>query len=214
MEYEEQDDYQDGNFFQRLKESPRTVSALIIILIIAAAIYAFSGDENGQDNDDIALQESTQESEQAVDGEATEEGVESDDAMATSSPSASDAMEANSTPTPVAMDELKKTVEGESAVEKAESGYAVVAVKGDGLTHLARRAAAQYLTENTADFTVTNEHRIYIEDYIKDHMTRKPVSIGQQETISFDLIREAVEHAGTLTDSQLHNLTKYTPALS
>ena len=213
MEYEEQDDYQDGNFFQRLKESPRTVSALIIILIIAAAIYAFSGDENGQDND-VALQESTQESEQAVDGEAMEEGEESDDAMATSSPSASDAMEAKSTPTPVAMDELKKTVEGESSVEKMESGYAVVATKGDGLTHLARRAAAQYLTENTVDFTVTNEHRVYIEDYIKDHMTRKPVSIGQQETISFDLIREAVERAGTLTDSQLRNLTKYTPALS
>jgi hypothetical protein len=39
---------EEGGFIQRVKESPRTVSALIIILIVAAAIYAFSGEETGQ----------------------------------------------------------------------------------------------------------------------------------------------------------------------
>ena len=96
---------------------------------------------------------------------------------------------------------------------KTETAYVEVAQKGDGITHLARRATARYLSENTVDFTVTNEHRIYIEDYIKDHMQRTPTGIGAEKEISFDLIKDAVESAKTLNERQLKNLSKYTYAL-
>src|SRR3989344_3352994 len=55
MEYEEENTTEDESLFDRIKESPRTVSALIIILIVAAAIYAFSGNEADL-QDELALE--------------------------------------------------------------------------------------------------------------------------------------------------------------
>ncbi len=57
MEYDTDDTNESGNWLDRIKQSPRTVSALIIILIVAAAIYAFSG--NKQNGDEQALNSAT-----------------------------------------------------------------------------------------------------------------------------------------------------------
>ena len=95
-----------------------------------------------------------------------------------------------------------------------DSAYIEVAQKGDGLTHLARRAATRYLADHEAGYTLTNEHRIYIEDYIRKNIEKRPVSIGMEQTISFDLVKQATEAAGKLTAPQLKNLTKYTKALN
>ena len=94
-----------------------------------------------------------------------------------------------------------------------DSAYIEVAQKGDGLTHLARRAATRYLADHEAGYQVTNEHRIYIEDYVRKHMEKGHVALGAEKTISFDLVKQAVEAAGKLTPKQLNNLTQYTGAL-
>jgi len=77
------------------------------------------------------------------------------------------------------------------------------------VTHLARKAAGRHLEANKPDFTVTNEHRVYIEDYIKDRIERMPVRVGDTRTISKELIREAVGASQKLSDAQLKNLQKY-----
>lgn len=192
MEYEQQQN-QDDNFMNRVKESPRTVSAIIIVVIIAAAIYAFSGDKQ---TDEVAVN--------------SPEASPSTEA----SPQASDVMEKKDS----AMKEVDKAMMSEKAkslpeARTTDSAYIEVAQKGDGLTHLARRAATRYLADHEAGYSVTNEHRIYIEDYIRKHMEKGPVALGAEKTITFDLVKQAIESAGKLTPKQLKNLTKYTGAL-
>ncbi|MBI3251618.1 MAG: hypothetical protein HYZ62_01770 [Candidatus Andersenbacteria bacterium] len=195
MEYETDDS--NKSLADRLRESPRTVSALIIILIVAAAIYAFSGSTP----------------EEAAAPSTTEAAVTSDVPSASPAAEGTVAQEAAPTPAAVTKEEIAATVEALPEARKTETAYIEVAQRGDGITHLARRATARYLGENTVDFTVTNEHRIYIEDYIKDHMQRTPTRIGAEKEISFDLIKDAIESAKTLNEKQLKNLSKYTYAL-
>lgn len=212
MEYENEE--QEGGFLQRLKDSPRTVSALIIILIVAAAIYAFSGDDSQipaeeveVDGDAITLDEGAMdENEDAMedddDDDVMEEGSMEEDAMAE-----------QPTPAAVSQDELSETASSLPEATQDSQGYTEVAQAGDGVTHLARRATTRYLAENSADYTVTNEHRIYIEDYIKDQLGRDRLEIGDSRSVSYGLIEEAVAAAGQLNNSQLNNLSKYTSAL-
>lgn len=194
MEYETDDS--NLNWWQKVKESPRTVSALIIILIVAAAIYAFSGDQTKT------------EEQAAVPAEQVEEATPT-----TSEEAAAPAPSSVTEVTPVTQEAMVAAARSLPEARKTDTAYVEVAQKGDGLTHLARRATARYLAENNAGYTVTKEHQIYIEDYIKDHLTRHPVKVGQEETISFDLIKDAVAAAGQLSETQLKHLTKYTSAL-
>lgn len=213
MEYEQQPQNPDDGFMNKIKESPRTVSAIIIVLIVAAAIYAFSG--NKQNNTkDIAGDVSTSPSPEASMTPTPEiKGVK-----ATATPAKKEAVKATVAPVVSAapvdkaalVEASKKLVSGKTT----DSAYVETAQKGDGLTHLARRAATRYLADHEAGYTLTNEHRIYIEDYVRKHLQKHPVSVGMEETISFDLVKQAVESAGKLTVPQLKHLTKYTHALN
>lgn len=194
MEYETDD--ANKNWLDRVKESPRTVSALIIVLIVVAAIYAFSGNQ-------------TQPQPAATPAPQGGEGAQE----AASPTPVAETKEAEPAGTAVSKESLQQAAEALPKAEKTGVGYQEVAERGDGVTHLARRATSRYLAENTASYTITDEHRIYIEDYIKDQMGRKPLAIGQAEVIPFDLIAQAVESAGKLSDRQLRNLTKYTHVL-
>lgn len=197
---------QNPSLLDRIKESPRTVSALIIILIVAAAVYAFSGKEQPAEE---------QNNEQATPTvEATASTEPSDDtAKETDKNSKVVASKAPQTTT-VTQEELTNKAKELPTVTKTDKGYSEVAQKGDGLTHLARRATTRWLSENQAGYTVTNEHRIYIEDYIRRHVEGgKQVKIGESRTVSYDLIAEAVQKAGQLNERQLQNLTRYSSVL-
>lgn len=172
----------------RIKESPRTVSALIIILIVAAAIYAFSGPK--QPTGSPATGSDTPEPTSTLVATTTP-------ATGTTAPSPS--RRPASTPLPPA--------------SRTDSAYVEVAQRGNGVTHLARRATDRWLSENKAGYDVTKEHRIYIEDYIKDRLGRKPLQLGQTQAIPFDLIKDAVASAQKLSPQQLKHLSQYTHVL-
>jgi hypothetical protein len=206
MEYEQDDQTNEGGMMQRIKESPRTVSALIIILIVAAAIYAFSGEEDrapeglvgDERTDEIALID--EEQEETEDATPVTEDEEREETPVT-------------TPDPVDRERIAAETDALPEVDRTDQGYVETATQGDGLTHLARRATTRFLNENTVDYEITNEHRIYIEDYIQKRLGSRPLALGEQQTISFDLIQEAVAAAGQLTPQQLNNLTQYTGVL-
>ena len=210
MEYEQQPENPNEGFIEKMKNSPRTVSAVIIVLIVAAAIYAFSvTNQQNSGEETAAPTEQTKTSPEATadnkEATASKDAMKKDDA----------AMTKPATPTPTAVDknslmEMSKSLPEE---KKTETAYVETAQKGNGLTHLARRAATRYLAEQDAGYAVTNEHRVYIEDYIRKHMPKERVAIGAEKTIDFTLIKEAVDSAGKLSPTQLKNLTKYTHAL-
>lgn len=214
MDYE-QDSNPNQGVMDRIKESPRTVSALIIILIVAAAIYAFSGDKNRVNQDNLVLNSETptQSPETSPTTSPTTSTLPSGilPSPSVSGTPAAAMQQVASVMTPVTAEELAAQVKALPAGEKTASAYIEKATPGSSLTVLARRATTRYLNENSAGYAVTNEHRIYIEDYIKDRMQRHPVHVGQSETVSFDLIKEAVASAGSLNQAQLKHLSKYTP---
>lgn len=204
------------SLFERVKESPRTVSALIIILIVAAAIYAFSGNEK-QTNDDIDLglvpqiTNEDQENQANTDGTQSEEAATDDNQITETQPQEI----ASATPLKsVSQVELQQQSEGLPEGVKQDNDYIETAQAGEGITHLARRAATRWLAENNPGYEMTNEQRIYIEDYVQNRLGTEGLSVGEMRSISVDLITEAVNAAGQLNSSQLHNLSQYTPALT
>lgn len=98
-------------------------------------------------------------------------------------------------------------------VEEVEIvSYKQVAKKGDGLTHLARRAVSSYMEDH--DVEISQEKRIYMEDYVQKRLAPEKtglrfLDIGEEVEISVELIEEALEEANELTSSQVDNLTQY-----
>lgn len=195
----------EGGLGQRIKESPRTVSALIIILIVAAAIYAFSGDQDQTTPSPAPAGEI--ESPVIDDTTATEGSAAPETAMKDEVPKASPVQA-------VTQQQLAQVAASLPQPRKTDSGYVEVAAAGEGVTHLARKATTRYLAENQTTYTITNEHRIFIEDYIKDRLGSKGLRLGEEQTISFELMKEAVAAAEQLNEQQLRNLSQYTYALT
>ena len=210
MMNDETDESNSTSFLDRVKESPRTVSALIIILIVAAAIYAFSGEPTPTtpelaDNEEAA----TNLAEEPMAPDVNEE--ENADTM--TSPAAPTAPPV-APREPLSQQQLQAMRQGLPEVQREGDAFVEKAQAGDGITHLARRATTRWLADNAAGYEITNEHRIYIEDYIQNQLGTDWLEVDDSRTISFALIAEAVERAGQLNESQLRNLHGYTVALN
>ncbi|MBU3965186.1 hypothetical protein KKG29_00110 [Patescibacteria group bacterium] len=83
------------------------------------------------------------------------------------------------------------------------------AEKGEGVTHLARRAIKEYLQSNNE--TLSSEQKIYLEDYLKRKIGSKPLEIGQTIEFETGLIKTGLEKSKTLSHKQIENLSKYVP---
>lgn len=82
---------------------------------------------------------------------------------------------------------------------------------GDGVTHLARRALKEYLTNKQPGLTLSPEQKIYCEDYIQNETASRPLIINEELSFNTNLIEEAINAAQNLTDNQINNLSKYVP---
>jgi len=92
---------------------------------------------------------------------------------------------------------------------ETEASFVEQAVSGNGTTHLARRALAHYLEKNP-DSSLTAEHKVYIEDYLRKNINHSG-AVTTKTSIEFSktLIRQAIDSSKTLNDKQLQNLKKY-----
>jgi hypothetical protein len=96
------------------------------------------------------------------------------------------------------MDEIKITIE-----------------KGDGLTHIARKALRDYL--NTIALSnvpkkstdLLSEEKVYVEDYIRRSITVENLTVGKNVIVPCKLVEEAVVKVRSLTVQQKKNLEKY-----
>ena len=79
--------------------------------------------------------------------------------------------------------------------------------KGEGVTHLARRALKDYLRENPQE--LSNEQKIYIEDYLKDKVGSRPLEVGEEIGFSKVNIQEAIDASLQLDQQELKNLEPY-----
>jgi|SRR6185369_4353 len=92
---------------------------------------------------------------------------------------------------------------------ETETSFVEQAGRGDGSTKLARRALSHYLEKNP-DSSLSAEHKIYIEDYLRKKVGHSgAITTNTSLEFSKDLIRQAIDSSKTLNDHQLQNLKKY-----
>ena len=192
-----------------LQDNLRILISVVIVVVIAGGIYSYS--KRSQEPADMAAVQESDMEQLLEEGPAEieeigEEGAIEEEVLVADGKEVAEAPEAKKEEVaPVA--ESKET--GESFIESAQ--------KGEGTTHLARRALANYL-EKSADSELTAEHKIYIEDYLRKNVGFSGrVFVGTTVEFSKSLIKEAIAESKNLNDAQLKNLHKYAvlvPSLS
>ena len=166
-----------------LRDNLRIIISIIIVVAIAGGVYSYS--KRNQAPASNPADEQMAEEEQSVETQKNEEE------------------------TAEISQQKQPAVEKTATSQETEGSFIETAGKGDGQTHLARRALANYLEKNP-DSELTAEHKIYIEDYLrKNSGFKKGVHVGTSIEFSKDLVKKAIENSKKLNDKQLQNLHKY-----
>ena len=104
---------------------------------------------------------------------------------------------------------VDKNTSSVTTSQETDGAFIETAGRGDSTTKLARKALADYLEKN-ADSTLTPEHKIYIEDYLRKNVAQKGgVRVGTSVEFSKSLIGDAISKSKNLSAGQLKNLHKY-----
>lgn len=177
-----------------VQENLRIVTSVFIVAVIAFGIYSYSDRTIPSDDTDLQKIASSETAKEASSDAVTSEEAEQLTA-------GQDGTEEETTVRPIEAGET-------------ETSFIEVAESGNGLTHLARAAATDYLEKN-ADSSLTVEHRIYIEDYLRKKVSHEGgVHVGTSVEFSKDLIQEAIGASKNLTPNQLENLKRYSSKVS
>ncbi|MEI7749534.1 MAG: hypothetical protein WCJ25_00865 [Candidatus Moraniibacteriota bacterium] len=107
---------------------------------------------------------------------------------------------------------LKEAVErtAEKSAKAASKVFAETAKPGDGMTHLARRALAEYVGQHKDLSGLTAEQKVYIEDYLQKKVAHAgTVHVGSKVEFTKDLMDEAIGKAKGLNEAQLQNLKQF-----
>ncbi|QQS20737.1 MAG: hypothetical protein IPL87_04230 [Candidatus Moraniibacteriota bacterium] len=196
----EEDRENEGGFKAWLEDNLRIILSILVVLAIAGGIYSYS-----QRSEAPAISEETSSE------EVTEPGATAEEAKPESENEVAPAPTTEET-TPV-KEEVKPTPVTETASagesKETETSFIEAAGKGEGATHLARRALANYLEKNP-DAALSAEHKIYIEDYLRKNVSYGKVQPGTSLEFSKSLIQDSIGKSKQLSDHQLSNLKKYT----
>lgn len=179
-----------------LQENMRMLVSIVIVVVIAGGIYAYSKRTQPQtaQNESVESTEGAEGKISVIGGDTTKEGQTTEGEGSEASAQAQPAAQTQKAPA--------------EASKETDSSFVETAQKGDSTTKLARRALANYL-EKTPDASLTAEHKIYIEDYLRRQVKNGRLKIGESREFSKDNIAKAVEKSKTLTERQLKNLQKY-----
>ena len=178
--FEETSSSEVGTWFQ---ENLRIIVSVFIVGAIALGIYSYS-----QRTDTVSTDE--------IDSAEMSENDSNADVSVSDDTDASPATKKAVSEAPAEMS------------RETEDSFVETALSGEGTTHLARRALANSLEKNP-DSSLTSEHKIYIEDYLRKHVAQKQVRVGTSVEFSKSLINEAIAQSKTLNSHQLNNLKKY-----
>lgn len=177
------------------------VSILFIVIALATSIYSYS---QRTKESAIVFEDGTETQEQIL--------IDGKEDMKT------DSLKSAETAPPAKEDEKTRTAQktepeilSTETSKETTDAFISVANKGDGLTHLARKALANYLAKNP-DSQLTVAHKIYIEDALRKSVGHKGgVHPGTEVSFSKDLIQKTIDQSKNLNERQLKNLQKYVP---
>lgn len=193
------------NMKQWFQDNLRIIVSIVIVVLIAGGIYSYSNRSMSPDS-----------SESIAKNDVLSEAI-SGDSDASTSDDSSQAQADSKTNDQATQQKSDATASVSTGTSKETDGsFIETAGKGDGATKLARRALADYLEKNP-DSTLTAEHKIYIEDYLRKNVGSQKVNVGSSIEFSKSLIGDAISKSKNLNAAQLKNLHKYAvrvPSLS
>ena len=97
-----------------------------------------------------------------------------------------------------------------SEAQTAKTSYTFSAEHGDGITHLARKAVAQYLHDQNEDSKYTRAQRVYLEDFLQNQIGTFGLHLGQAETFAVADITAALNAVSTISENTLsRNIAKF-----
>lgn len=166
-----------------------------------------SGTENDTNSSEIADSNSTEnESTNTTDTSvANNQNVDTDETSTSTTDSSSESVDRGKGP---------YTTETTTNQSRNEEGVTTVTASyGESLTHLARKATAQYISENNVQ-GLTPAHKIYIEDYLRRSVPSKNITPGVSVSFSNKSISNAIDSAKSLNDYQLQHLNGYAKHVS
>lgn len=200
-----------GEIADWFKTNWKMILATIVVICIGVGVYAYydkyQAEEEEETNEEIVLEE---EALGELDGELDEEAV-ADGENETGEEYAEENNEENNEESEEP-EWTEEETDGEivSFEENEEfKGYVVAAQKGEGITHLARRALAEYVADKGNGEDLTKEHKIYIEDYMQNRTGTEYLQLEETRSFSENLIEEAIGASRTLGDKQLENLEQF-----
>lgn len=178
-------------------ENLRMIVSVVIVVVIAAGIYAYSKRAQAPN-----VKKAASSTEESSEGKISVIGGEAGSTETTQPESG--------TPESANQQEKQNVQPAQPQTsQETETSFVETAAKGDGATQLARRALANYLEKNP-DSSLTAEHKIYIEDFLRRQVSDGRLKIGDKREFSKDNIAKAIEKARGLNERQLKNLHKYT----
>lgn len=93
---------------------------------------------------------------------------------------------------------------------KVKSTYTFAAESGDGITHLARKAVAEYLNDTDKTDSFSRAEKVYLEDFLQNQVGTFGLNLGQVESFATSNIESAITAVqGVNTGSLEANLAKY-----
>lgn len=211
---------EDAGIIDKIKnwayDNWQTILVVLIVLIVGISAYNYNQNGNGSLGESGAVladkdSDSSNSNEGTIntDNANTENKSNNAEASAETQDQNKAANEDSSVSTNNATDTDATDSKVTSSVDNSGKKYTVAADRGDGITHLARKALGEYLKETGQGSDLTPEHKIYIEDYMQNRTGNQKISVGQQLSFSESLITDAISSAKTLSPKSLENLQKY-----
>jgi len=200
---------------QWIQDNLRIILSVIVVIAIAGGIYSYSK-RAPEDNtsSDIASQIETEELQNQKENNAEKDNLTEEEKQAEEK--AETEKTENSAENNKKKDDTQKVsaTETKKVSQETENSFIETAQKGEGLTHLARHALADYLEKNP-DSELKAEQKIYIEDYLRKNVGfHKGIHVGTSVEFSKDLIKKAISQAKQLNEKQIKNLHKYVVRVS
>ena len=197
------EEYQSGGMKQWLQDNLRILISVFIVILIAGGIYSYSLREESRDNE-LAQEENILDE---ITGEEEEQTPEEEKEIVQEEKQSDQKQQEQKAPE-------QNKISSSATSQETENSFIEAAQEGDGTTQLARRALDHNLEKNP-DSTLTKEHKIYIEDYLRKNVSfNGQVHIGTSVEFQKSLINDAIAKSKTLNENQLRNLQKYSARVS
>ena len=204
------------SFFERNKGTIFPFIIFVIIIVVAVvAITVINDDDSNEDPVQVEEQKGDDNDTDSDKNQSTDPGSQDNgdtqDTIDTTNPTAPTGSQTPSPPEPEISPPVPNVpAEWVEYTQPTQVGDMVMvsAQQGDGITHLARKSLMYWLEQNGE--SLTDEQRVYAEDYIQNQTGTHWLEIGQTLSFDNDLIQEAFNAAQGLQDWQLDNLSQYT----